>query len=59
MKHWIESGLLAASAFLALFGFGGLLEPSYFTTFDDSRELATHVLLIGLAGVAFVAWLKR
>lgn len=57
-KH-LPIGLLCLSLALAAFGLAGLLAPNYFTTFYDNPTLAIHVMLIGLVGIGYVAWLKR
>jgi hypothetical protein len=53
--------LLVASAALFLIGLVLFFKPDAISTWDPIREpgVALHLLELGLAGAAFVAWLKR
>lgn len=53
--------LLCASGGLFLIGLILLFKPDAISTWDQIREpaVALHLLMSGLAGAAFVAWLKR
>jgi hypothetical protein len=62
MKRWVTvpNGLLALSVGLTIYGLKALFFPSYneFGGCEDSG-LAVHLLVIGMVGIGFVAWLKR
>lgn len=57
-KH-LPAALLALSVGLTGYGLWALFFPSTYNAFFGEQALAIRVIVIGMIGIAFVAWLKR